>query len=409
MPVDTEQEPAGAKETAAIKEAMSSWMTTLSTELPNPSLGGANEPPAEPNPPAPDPAKAAVVEPETKPEPASPAPSKEPPTTTTTEAPTDERWPRSAKEWKNFTTLRKAKDTEYEKTIATANAKIKELEAKTSAAPTLPPEAQKELETLKKENGEYSKQLRLLAVTNHPKFKQYFEGKVNNTLAQLKHCVGADQLEAVTKLVQAPDSEAKEAGIDKLLEDMSTLQRSRFLGVINGLNSIETERETEINRASQDYDQMVAHAKVEREQRQAGFTKLLDDTVKGMQDAKAGRPEYQLRDGATEWNESVAKRIEAGRKLITGNLPPEVMFKAAFDAAAYPDVLMGYRAALGEVEKLKKQIAEMTARNPRVESPRRTETNGNPPATVLPKNARPMDYTKDFVKKFGDAMRGESP
>jgi hypothetical protein len=343
----------------------------------------------------------------TQPATAPPPPPAKP---TTTEAPPvdkgEERWPRSAKEWKNFTTAQKTKEVEWQKQLADRETKIKELEAKVVAPGAVDPETQKQMETLKKENDEYSRQLRLVAVTTHPKFKSYFETKTNSTLAALKSCVTPDQVEAVSKLVQGPDTEAKEEAINGLMENMSTLQRGRFLGVINGLASIQAERDGEVARAQQDYEQIMANAKTEQDQKRAGFTRMLDDTVKGMQDAKAGRPEYQMREGETEWNSSVQKRIEAGRQLITGNLKPEVMFKAAFDAAAYPDVLAGYRAALGEVEKLKKQVAAMGAASPRIESTKRAEGGAAQP--TMPKDSRPMDYTNQWVKKFGEAMRGEA-
>jgi hypothetical protein len=209
--------------------------------------------------------------------------------------------------------------------------------------------------------------------------------------------------------VQSPDSDHKNEQVNELLDGMSRMQQSRFLGVINLLSEIQAERDSEVTRAQQDYDQMMAQAKTQRDQQQAGFNKLLDDTVKSMQDGKTGRPEYQLRDGQTEWNQSVAKRIETGRKLISGTLPADVMFKAAFDAAAYADVLAGYKAALGEIDKLNEQLKKMTAANPTVQSPTRAQpTNGTGTTPQLPKDARPMDYTKRWVEKFGAAMRGEA-
>jgi hypothetical protein len=391
-------------ENATIKASMSKWMQGLAHDLPNPSLGqGAQEAPVVPPVETPEPpAEPPVTQPATAP----PPPPAKP---TITEAPpvgTDEtRWPRSAKEWKNFTTAQKTKEVEWQKQLADRDARIKEFEAKVVAPGAVDPAIQKQLDELKKENDEYSKQLRLVAVTTHPKFKSYFETKTNSTLGALKSCVPVDQLDSVTKLVQSPDTEAKEEAINSLMENMTTLQRGRFVGVLNSLSSIQAEREGEVARAQQDYEQIVANAKTEQEQKRNGFTKMLDDTVKGMQDAKAGRPEYQLREGETEWNNSVQKRIEMGRQLITGNLKPETMFKAAFDAAAYPDVLSGYRAALGEVDKLKKQIAAMSAASPRIEPTKRAASATEP---TMPKDSRPMDYTTKWVQKFGEAMRGEA-
>jgi hypothetical protein len=430
--------PAEAAEAATTKEegnfrqtAMSRWMAGLKESLPNPSLGAGSpdpEPDPEPDPDAPDPnaqvtpalaapsasasasaapPSAATVTPPAAAAPpaqAIPGPAAAKPSPVPAEPASDDRWPRSAKEWKNFTEKHKIKNAEFEKQIAEKDARIKQLETK--AAAPVAPEVQTELDSLRKENDEFSKQLRLVAVTSHPRFKSHFSAKVNNTLAQLKGCVPADQVERVTALVQEPDSEAKNEQVNELLSEMTPLHQGRLIGVINSLASIQAEKDGEISKAQTDYDQMVAQAKTEQEQKQATFTKALADGIKWMQDAKTGRPEYQLRDGETEWNAAVQKRIEAGQKLITGNLPPEVLFKAAFDAAAYPDVLSGYRATLEENDKLRKQIASMTAANPKVQSPARAQPNGNEPA-LMPKDARPMDYTQRWVKRFGEAMRGE--
>lgn len=414
MAVELEESP--ATEQAAIKASMSNWMAGLQKALPNPQLGqGGTEasPPAEPDD---QPAELERTEtPPVQPKPVAAAPVTEVKPAAEIkpagEQPSEERWPRSAKEWKNFTTAQKTKTAEYEKQIQERDERIKGLEAKVATPGELPPEIKTQLETLRKENDDYSKQLRLVAVTQHPKFRNYFDSKITGTLAQLKTCVPPDQIEAVTKLVQSPDTEQKEEAINTLMDGMTTLQRGRFLGVINGLSAIQTERESEIARAQTDYESMMAANKKEQDARRTNFTTMLDTTIKGMQDPTKGRPEYQLREGETEWNQAVQKRLENGRALITGNLAPEVMFKAAFDAAAYPDVLAGYKASLAEIEKLKKQVASMTAANPRVEGTKRTApTSGTNPgeAPHMPKESRPMDYTNNWVKKFGEAMRGEA-
>src|SRR5215831_17224239 len=343
-PIEANENPAGSKEEVNFRQgSLSKWMAGLKEALPNPALGqgGEPDPDQETEPPADTPATPAE-KPATPPAPATTPPTKP------AEAPSkpadaaqpaaEERWPRSAKEWKNFTQSRKAKDEQYEKTIADRDAKIKDLESK--ASQPVSPEVQKEIEILRKENDDFSKQLRLVAVTNHPRFRSYFESKTNAALSQLRGCVPAERLDTVTKLVQQPDSDAKNDQINELLGELTPVQQGRLFGVINNLSAIQAEKDSEIERARTDYDQMMAQSKAQQEQQRAGFTKLLDDTVKLMQDAKGGRPEYQMRDGEVEWNQSVQRRIDAGKALIAGNLAPEVMFKAALDAAAYPDVLL---------------------------------------------------------------------
>jgi hypothetical protein len=403
MPVDVETPPS-KEEQSHRQSGLSGWMAGLKEALPNPSLGGTNDPPAEP----PAESEEPVTEPSTKPVESATKPTesdtKPAEAATAPAAPAEEKWPRSAKEWKNFTTARKVKDEEYQKQIADRDAKIKDLETKASAP--VSPEVQKEIESLKQENEAFSKQLRLVAVTTHPRFKNYFQSKVDATLARLKGCVSPDRLEEVSKLVTDSDSDSRTDRINELLSEMSPFQQGRLHGVLNGLAEIQVEKEAEVIRADQDYDQIKAQQKTQQEAQQAQMGKLLEDTIKSMQDAKGGRPDYQLREGETEWNAAVQKRLDAGRKLIAGNLPAEVMFRAAFDAAAYPDVLAGYKAALVDVDKLQKQIAAMSAATPKLEGTKRAETNGTGTLPTLPKDSRPMDMTKNWVKRFGEAMQG---
>lgn len=389
--------PATKEEVTTRASGLAKWMSGLRESLPNPSLGQTNEPE-----PTPDPKPADPVVPVPSPAPTEPVPKPietPPPVEKPTNEPADEaKWPRSAKEWKNHLTVHKAKLSEYEKQVQERDAKIKEYEAKINAPAS--PEVQKEIELLKKENDEISKQLRLHSVTNHPRFKQYFDQKTTAALSPLKTCVTPDKLQHVTSLLQEPDSDRRTQELGTLMEDMNPLQQGRFVGVMNALDAIQAEREGEVSRANQDYEQMVAQAKAQKEQQKAHFDKLLDDTIKGMQDAKSGRPEYQQREGETEWNSAVQKRLESGKKLITGNLPPDVMFKAAFDAAAYPDVLQGYKVALGEIEKLKAQIASMTAANPKIET-KATSTNGTGSEPAMPRNVNSkMDYSARWVKNL---------
>lgn len=407
--LEANQNPPSSKvETNFRKDSMSRWMAGLKEGLPNPSLTGSVDEPEtrpieEPPNPAPENPPAQPNPPPAQPKPVTPP--IEPPLTTAPPVVDEIKWPRSAKEWKNYTEKNKARNEEYEKKIAERDAEIKNLQSKVGLP--VSPEAQKEIESLKKEAETYSHQLRLLQVTQHPKFKQYFEGKTNSTLAQLKSFIKPDQLEQVTKLVQMPDSQEKETQINELLVTMSPMQQGRLFNVIAGMDSIRAEYDSEVTRAQQDYEKMMAQAKTEKDQQLLQFNKTLDETIKSIQDPKSGRPEYQAREGELEWNNSVKSRIETAKQLITGNLSPEAMFQAAFDAAAYKDILGGYKAALGEIDKLKAQVQAMTAANPKIEpGAKRPETStGTLPS--MPKDARPMDFTKRWVEQFKQAMQGQ--
>ena len=125
---------------------MASFTAGLTAALPHPEL---TKPTGEPA--APEPKKDAPAPvPPSNAQPAPPAPP-----------PVEEKIPRSAQEWKKFTTKRDADIKERDERIAKAEARAAELESKLKTpAPT--PELEKlktDLEAMKKERDEYDERL----------------------------------------------------------------------------------------------------------------------------------------------------------------------------------------------------------------------------------------------------------
>lgn len=385
-----------------VRPGVDAWISGIRTELPNPAMGksAVAEPPPEteetpaPEKPASLDAGAKAPETETKPE---------------DKAPIDEsKWPRNAKEWKAFKAEAKKREDDLAKQLSEWQAKHKELEGKVSTAPVKDEASIKEAEKWKKTSDEYSEQLRLLAVERHPKFKAHYDARVNAALEDAKGIVGEAHADGVVKLLSQSPSAERTAQLEEIVLTLSPLDQAQLGAVIRDLRTIEKERSTEVTRAKADFDKMMESEQSRTKAAQERFQKSVADAIQSAQDSKMGRPEYQLREGDTAWNENVTKRIDHARRLMTEKLNESDIFNAAMDAAAYPAVLEQTKALMAENSKLQEQVKSLTAATPSIKTERSSPpANGQPPGKAPQAGARPMELTRNWVDNMR-AARNQS-
>src|SRR6185436_674496 len=114
-----------------------------------------------------------------------------------------------------------------------------------------------ELDALRKERDELSDRLRVVAVEQHPKFKQYFENKTNEQLELAKEIVGNGKSDEIVSLLKQPDSQWRRQRIEELTVEMSPLQQSQLAGVMLNLSTINRERQGALAGAKETYEKMV--------------------------------------------------------------------------------------------------------------------------------------------------------
>jgi hypothetical protein len=345
--------------------------------------------PAEPPPPTPaDKAK------EPPPPVAAEKPKETPPVTPTE----PDKWPRTAQDWEKFKTVRdegyKARDTQIQALQAEKTA----LEKKLSEVPQAPPD----MEALKKERDELSETLKTVAVEKHPKFKQYYDTQIQNQIGMAKTIVGAENAAKIEQLLNMGESEYREAQLSEMLMELSALQQSRLGGVLNKLTELNTERQGEILKARDNYEQMQAKQAAESAQFRNQAEKQFDSIVSKLQ-ASGDDILFTPQPGKDEWNAGVAERIKTAREMLfSGKIPKaEPVIQAALHAAAYPAVLTELLEQIGKVKSLEDQIKTMSAAAPRMagQAPQGESPDMATNRSAAPKSGtRPMDVTQDWMK-----------
>ncbi len=371
------------------------WMTGLGS-LETPTTVPTT--PAEPEPePAPEPTPApAPVKPEpapAKPEPAAPAESAE------------EKWPRTAQDWKKY----KQASKEREEAIAKERDELKsryELTAKEIAELRKAPPTT-DVEPLKKELSKYQEELRTVAVERDPRFKAYFNAKTEAQFDIAKRTVGPEKANRMVELLGMAESPYRDREIEELIRDLPTMKQGQIGSVINSLGQIQYERESEITKARANYEAIQAQQKSGHEaamaKQKSDHERAFNSILEKHQNAEDGTVFYQMRDGQKDWNDGVQKRIENAKNLLFGNAPTEQIMEAALWSTVVPDVLKYATERDAEVAKLRDQITKLTAANPSLEGGK-AAGGGDGTKEPLAKNASPHDAIHSWVKGIKSAM-----
>ena len=346
-----------------------------------------------------------VVPPTPAPAPA-PTPKPEPKPAEAPQAEGEEKWPRTSADWKKFTEGRKKEREELSSKIAeltkdrdTLNEKLKGL----SSFQETP-----EYKALVKERDEYSERLRMVEVTQHPKFKAHFDGRVNEQIALAKSIVGDGKADEVAKILSLPNGEWRNQQLRNFVSELDVYDQSRLGAVVNALSVIDAQKEAAINEAKTSYAALTESQKRAAEQaklqQQSSIQKLIDDGIKGITDSTKGNPVFQKRDGDDKWNAAVEKRIETVKGLLTGEVSPQDIFKTAVNAVAYHQVLSDMQEMKTENDSLKKQIEKLTAAQPSI-TPAGRGGNGNGPAPKMPvkPGMNPREATHALVKSLWES------
>lgn len=367
------------------KTALSGFMDSMAKELPTASLSAPKPKDSNGSPPAEQP-------PADVPPPPAPAPAPEPPKPT---GPSDDKPPRDSAAWKAF---KEARD----KAIAEREAQIKELQAKIDAAAKLTPPPVTETEDYKKlakEREELSDRLKVVDVTQHPRFQQYFGERTNEQLELAKQIVGGERANQVTKLLQLPEGDYKRSQLNEFVAELSPLEQSQIGAVVNSLTALEHQKQAEIRKARENYDQMQAETK---KQQEAARTNM-ERTVAGVvEKAQKENPAFQLRQGDDNWNNQVQARIEAFKSTFSGKSKPETIFQQVLNGVAFDAVNTQLLATMEENKRLQEQVKALSAANPTVEpGPARTETGvEQPKKLVLEPGTNPRAVTGAWINSL---------
>lgn len=317
--------------------------------------------------------------------------------------PVEEKIPRTSQEWKKFTVKRDADIAERDKQISDFKTKTAELEGRLKSGVSSPEldTLKSDLEKIKKERDEYDERLKVVAITQHPRFKQEFETRLNSQIELAKKIVPAEQQEAVERILNLPDGKFKDARVEELMETLSPVQISRIGSILNAVTEINGQRQEIIKNAGEEYAKMTT-----AQQEQA--KKRSDQMESALKESLAKAPEHPLykKSEDAEWNKDVDARLKQAETLARSSLSVGDSTKIVLDHLALPVVQKQLESSKAEIEKLKGQIADFTGANPGISSrtpePGLDEGGGTP--IKIQSGSSPMDAARNFMKslpKFG--------
>lgn len=376
-------------ETVSPKDAMASFQAGLVDALPNPKpVKTETQAAPETAAPAPEPPKPVAKPDAPAPVPASPAAT-----------PVEEKIPRTAQEWKKFTAKRDADIAERDKRIAAAEAKAAELETKVKASVPGPEldKLKSDLDRVRKERDEYDTRLKMVAVTQHPRFQAEFEQRLSAQIALAKRIVPEEHHESVERILAMPDGKFKDARVEELMAELSPVQVSRIGGILNTVTEINAQREDIIKHSKEEYDKMTSAQQAAQKQQEEAMESALKESL-----AKAPEHPHYKRTEDAEWNKDVDARLQRAEQLARSRLSVGDSTKIVLDHLALPVVEKQLASAKAEVEKLKAQIADLAGANPGIVS-RGTEGSvddgGGVPVKITP-GSNPMEAARSWMKSL---------
>ena len=323
--------------------------------------------------------KEAEPEPQAKPAPATvtPEPGKEPVKPAAAPEPTeqdDEQFlakdeiPKAKKDWD----ARKAAEA---RRLARKEAVIAQLarerdEAKKSQ-PITKIEDDPRWQAKEKEIADYSERLRVHDIENHPKFKAFYDNKINTQIDMAKRIVGKENEERVVAILNLADGDYRNQQIEEFSSGLSTTAAARLGAVLNSMDEIRTDRKTQIDAAKADFSKMQeqenSRKETESKTRMQQAEKLFNDSIKAFNDDKNGLDMFKPIDGNEEHNKGVNARIEYAKALLFGNHQPQELVAAALKVASFPSVVASHQNALKRIAELEGQVKSMTASQPKLE------------------------------------------
>lgn len=329
----------------------------------------------------------------------------------------DEKWPRNSTDWDKFKKKRAERETALRKEIETRDAKLKELEGKTTeyetklkATPAVDPDLQSKVTRLEARNKELTEKITVLDVTAHPDFISYFEKKTKAAHEDASAILGEEKGKEFVKILGYPEGDWKNIQMEEFYAGLNDVEKSEIGTVRKELRAIERERVDEIKSANEHKTTLLtegaAKAKADTENRTKVMVETFNSVTKAMQDPKNGNPVFQLRDGDDAWNSEVPKRIEAVKSLLLSSIKPDQVVRAAYQAVALPIVLQHYQADgkawVEEKTKLEAQVKALSAAQPGGGG---TGGNGTEVETKLPADTNPHDRAKAWAAKMAKAAQ----
>lgn len=269
------------------------------------------------------------------------------------------RSPEKRKHWDQL----KGRFVETRTKLEAAEARLKELEAKSQSVDST--KYEEELKTERQRRAEMEEKLERTAFTQSPKYQGYVEREKGTLEAAKGYLDGSEINPRIIDLA----AEQKPADRLKTLTEanMDATTIAAIMPYLAQADSIRSDREKALasykeemaqDAAAQAQQQTAAEAR-DREQQSAIFQKVNADVAKKY-------PVFQKVDGHDKWNAVVDKMNADAKSFWEGGHSDEELAEVAHKAAGYEPLFRLYTAVLEQSKELRAQISKLTAQQPQV-------------------------------------------
>ena len=217
------------------------------------------------------------------------------------------------------------------------------------------------LDSLREERDQLSEQLKSIAVERHPKFKAYYDSRVQQSVEQAKRIAG-EHGERLVKLMSAEDDDARTNGLDEIFSDMPASKQAQIGALIASHDAVRAERATAIANAATAYEALQSSEQQNRAQQAEAGGRLFNEVAT----EAAALEIFQSREGDDAWNGELAERINGAREIFMGQTNERELARAALWAAAAPKYRELLMAQVEINRRLQKQIGDLHGASPSV-------------------------------------------
>ena len=241
---------------------------------------------------------------------------------------------------------------------------------------------------------EYSDKLKILALADHPEFKQKYTAQEQRAFEQLGQLAG-DKGKELTQLLKLPANETRDARISELVDALPTLQRAKVGGLLARIDEISAAREAELSEAATKLKEMTdaqrQQYEIQQTQARTRSAAIFDAQA---QNARALEV-FELRDGDDAHNSEVQKLIENARAIFDGKNSEADVAKAALWAVSGPKYREALHTQIALNQKLTAEIARLQGANPELSGGKSSVAKGGA-----------SEDEGGFVAKMSKLMRG---
>lgn len=234
----------------------------------------------------------------------------------------------------------------------------------------------KELEELRQKVSELDQQLEKRALLDHPRFKAAFDNKIDALVDYAKKYAPQEKAAEIAILLRQKDSPERNSKIDEIAESIdASLNKTKFLNIINDLDKIAAEREEKVaewkeNKRLLDEQEAKDRAKQTEQlgqiQRKTAeqLNAAWNETAQRLTSKEAELEWYQKIEGNEKWNKEVEERLRNVRTLAEGEMPPDKLYELSALALSAPMFRRMFLEERARTMKLNGEIAALRGVQP---------------------------------------------